>query len=435
MGKELHQLQRGTSLRCNAGTVRVIDFIAEGGQGEVYRVELNDRQYALKYYFKELCNSSLKNNLQHIIDDPIESKSFAWPLYLVENGVQFGYVMELLPSGFHDIAEWVGGRFDTTLDVLVKACLALCDAFHNLHAKGYSYKDISNSNVCFHPTTGEVLIVDNDNVTPNLESSGVLGTNGFMAPELISGETKIPSRLTDLHSLAVLLFQMLFGEHPLNGKKEYNMSFQEMEEQDILKELYGPDTACFIFKDKYDLNRYIETSEPAHVNARDLWSLYPDFIQDLFTRAFVEGIRNPHARPLSNEWTDAFVKLFGLLYKCPRCGATDLYNRDVFYQSSGAPTCKKCGYKQLVPRIKINDNIVLLADQSVIYACSFGISSESKFVPILGVEVIRGRIRFKNLTNHRVECHNIPAWRGEFTDYITSSDSVKVDGKEYRVAL
>ena len=49
MAKELHQLQRGTNLRCNAGNVRVIEFIGEGGQGEVYRVELNGRQYALKY--------------------------------------------------------------------------------------------------------------------------------------------------------------------------------------------------------------------------------------------------------------------------------------------------------------------------------------------------------------------------------------------------
>ena len=435
MAKELHQLQRGTNLRCNAGNVRVIEFIGEGGQGEVYRVELNGRQYALKYYFKHLCDPSLKNNLQYIINEPIESKSFAWPLYLVENGDQFGYVMELLPSGYHDIAEWIGGRFDTTLDILVKACLALCDGFHNLHAKGYSYKDISNSNVSFDPKSGEVLIVDNDNVTPNLRSSGVIGTNGFMAPELISGRTRVPSRLTDLHSLAVLLFQMLVGEHPLNGKKEYHMSLERINEEDILSELYGPDTACFIFSDKYDLNRYIETAEPAHVNARELWAMYPEFIQDMFRRAFMEGIKNPHARPLSNEWTDAFIKLLGLLYKCPHCGKTHLYDRELFYKCGGSPTCDKCGRTIHVPRMKIGDNVVLMTDNAVLYSCYFESNAEDKFAPVLEVEINRGRMRFKNLSNHVVECHSMRARRGEYTDYITSSDSIKVDGKEYRIAL
>ena len=435
MANNLHQLQNGEILSCSAGKVKIIDYIKEGGQGEVYRVELNGKQYALKYYFRHLCNDSFKQNLKYLVDNPIESKSFAWPMCLIEKQDQFGYIMELRPSGYHDIAEWIGGRFDTTLDILVKACIALCDGFRDLHAKGYSYKDISNSNISFNPSTGDVLILDNDNVTPNLMSSGIIGTNGFMAPEIVAGQTNKPTRLTDLHSLAVLLFQMLIVEHPLNGKKEYHMSLDKIDEEDILTELYGPNTACFIFADKNNLNRYIEIREPAHISARELWQMYPDFIQNLFRRAFIDGVKNPHSRPQSYEWKDAFIKLFGLIYRCPYCGRTHLYDREVFYKYSGAPICDKCERRIYVPRMKIGENIIMIKDKAVLYSCYFYNNAENKFAPILEVELKGGRLRFKNVSGCSVECHSIKVPKGAYTDYITSSDSIVVNGKEYRVAM
>ena len=106
------------------------------------------------------------------------------------------------------------------------------------------------------------------------------------------GKTSKPTRLTDLHSLAVLLFQILFAEHPLNGSKEYNMPMHQMDEKEIARELYSYEKAQFIFADSYDLNRYICEREPAHVNARELWKMYPQFIRDLFIKAFVIGIKN-----------------------------------------------------------------------------------------------------------------------------------------------
>ena len=382
-----------------------------------------------------MCNDSFKQNLKYLVDNPIESKSFAWPMYLVENKNQFGYIMELRPSGYHDIAEWIGGRFNTTFDILIKACVALCDGFRDLHAKGYSYKDISNSNISFNPSTGKVLILDNDNVTPNLMSSGIIGTNGFMAPEIVSGQTNKPTRLTDLHSLAVLLFQMLVGEHPFNGKKEYHMALDKIDEEDVLNELYGPNTACFIFADATNLNRYIEIREPAHVSARELWQMYPDFIQNLFRRAFIDGVKNPHARPQSFEWKDAFIKLFGLLYRCPYCGRTHLYDREVFYKYSGAPLCNKCGRRICVPRMKIGENIIMIKDREILYACYFYNNAVDKFAPILEVELKGGKLRFKNLSGCSVECHSIKVAKGEYTDYITSADLIVVNGKEYRIAM
>ena len=54
---------------------------------------------------------------------------------------------------------------------------------------------------------------------------------------------------------------------------------------------------------------------------------------------------------------------------------------------------------------------------------------------MLEVEVNRGRLRFKNVSSSVVECHSMRVRNGEYTDYITASDSIKVDGREYRIAL
>ena len=437
MTSELYQLRRGTTLRCKAGKVKVIDFIGQGAQGEVYRVELNGRQYALKYYFNDprICNRTFKENLTYIIDNPVESKSFVWPLHLVENGERFGYIMELLPSGYYDVNEWIGGQFNTTSDVLIKACIALSDGFRELHALEYSYKDISSANIFFHAGRGDVRIVDNDNVTPNLKSSGIKGTGDFMAPELIFKEKCMPARLTDLHSLAVLLFYMLFAQHPLHGKKEYHMSVGLMEPDEVARKLYGIDTACFIFADKQDLNRYIETSDTHQIEARESWKNCPDFIQNLFTQAFVSGIKNPHARPLDSEWTDAFIKLLGLLYRCPHCDCTHMYNRDVFFKAGGSPCCSHCGRTTLVPRMKIGSNIVLMPDKSVLYACYFNSNAKELFAPVLEVEVSRGRLRLKNVSGHVVEWHSAIVGKGKYTDYITSRDEIAVDGMKCDISL
>ena len=90
MAKDVYMLENGTTLHCALGAVKVVEFIGDGGQGEVYRVTVNGSQYALKYYFKENCKGTFKKALKAIIDNPVEHPSFAWPLCLVENGDHFG---------------------------------------------------------------------------------------------------------------------------------------------------------------------------------------------------------------------------------------------------------------------------------------------------------------------------------------------------------
>ena len=71
---------------------------------------------------------------------------------------------------------------------------------------------------------------------------GVLGTPGFMAPEIVRGE-KRPSRETDRYSLSVLLFYLFMVNHPLEGKLEANIKWMDYAAR---VKLYGTDPV-FIF--------------------------------------------------------------------------------------------------------------------------------------------------------------------------------------------
>ncbi len=83
---------------------------------------------------------------------------------------------------------------------------------------GAKYQDISFGNLFFNPDNGDVLICDNDNVSfDNSKPGGVLGTPGFMAPEIVRGE-KRPSKDTDRYSLSVLVVLSFYGESSTGRK-------------------------------------------------------------------------------------------------------------------------------------------------------------------------------------------------------------------------
>ena len=426
------RLEKNTLLRSSGGRVRVIEYITSGGQGEVYKVELGASLYAMKYYHKRLSTRANKENVAKLIKSKKKSTTFAWPLYLVENGERFGYIMELIPEGYHNISEWIGGRFDTTLEALIKACIDISGGFQLLHREQLSYKDISPSNVYFNKYSGKALIIDNDNITKNLDGTGIIGTPSYMAPELLAKEKRDPSRITDLHSLATLLFQMMFIEHPLHGKKEYNIDYQRENLKDVRDYLYSPNNAQFIFEDSTNLDRYIEPMVESHQNARTLWEMYPEYIRALFIRAFTLGIKEPHQRPTAEEFKEAFTRLLASLYTCPSCGMPHFYDHEVFCrQTNGTPKCKRCGKSTFYPRIKIGENVVVLSDGEILYSSYFDSSVDEALEPVLRTEYKNGELRFELVGKARLTYKGRLVRRGFYTDKISSGEFIELNGKPY----
>jgi DNA-binding helix-hairpin-helix protein with protein kinase domain len=336
----------------------VEQFLGGGGQGEVYRAELSGQTVALKWYFPASATPDQRAALETLIRIGPPNEKFLWPMELTSaKGIPgFGYVMPLREPHYKGIVDLMKRRIEPTFHALTTAGLDLSHSYLQLHAEGLCYRDISFGNVFFDPDTGDVLICDNDNVTVDGEAEGgVLGTPRFMAPEVVRGDA-LPSTQTDLFSLAVLLFYMLMVHHPLEGKRELEIHCLDLP---AMTKLYGTDP-LFIFDPDDDSNRPVPGY---HDNALAFWPLYPQFLRDLFTQAFTDGIRDPqNGRVRESEWRAAMVRLRDSIVYCTNCGAESFYDADALRDSGGKPgSCWSCRKEiQLPPRIRVGDHIVML---------------------------------------------------------------------------
>lgn len=313
------EFRKGTNIPLEGGkTAQVIDKIGEGGQGIVYSVKIDGKDYALKWYtFKFQNKKGFRNNLQENIKNGAPDSKFLCTLYLTaEKNNSFGYVMELRPKRFSEFSDILNNkvRFSST-EVMVTAALNIVNAFRTLHRKGLSYQDLNDGNFFIDVNNGDVLICDNDNVTPDgMKNAGNIGGKpGYMAPEIVCGKMH-PYSLTDCHSLAVILFKLFCRHDHLMGKA-YVDSVCITEKREY--ELYGKNPV-FIFDPNDSSNKPVPG---VHPNPIKLWPRYPKFIQDAFIKSFCEGMKNPNQRLPENEWQKLLIRFRGTLLKCPHCSS------------------------------------------------------------------------------------------------------------------
>lgn len=294
-------------------------LIGEGGQGAVYSVRLGGAELALKWYHPEMIaiDGGLRERLTRAARSGPPSASFLWPIDLVEvPGIaSFGYLMPLRTSGYRcarDIIARPPARLDLTLTQRLRVCVELGNCFLELHAKGYCYQDINLGNIFVDPVGGFVLVCDNDNVDVDGIPASVYGTRKFMAPEIVRREA-MPSTRTDLFSLAVLMFYVLHSWHPLDGKREHDISVMDSTAE---SQIYGTEP-LFLF----DPDNRANGPVPGFHDPIELrWKTLGVDLQRLFLRSFTTGLRAPQSRVLETEWITALNKSLDQLAACGHCG-------------------------------------------------------------------------------------------------------------------
>jgi len=234
-------------------TITVLDFLGEGGQGEVYLVDMEGARYALKIY-KDHVSADFRYNLKNNIRKGSPSDEFLWPKVLLDfDDGDLGYMMDLRPKNYVSFVSYLTGKntFDTKA-VMIKWCITLCNAFKKLHEQGYSYQDLNDGSFFFDPHTGDLLICDNDNVTADKKNLGILGKMRYMAPEIVRGDkirgggVQLPDVHSDRFSLAVILFMALCLGNPFEGERLKNYDIVDEEAE---YELFGKDPV-FVYYDK-----------------------------------------------------------------------------------------------------------------------------------------------------------------------------------------
>ncbi len=362
---------------------QIVNYIAEGGQGEVYRVLYDHQEYALKWYSKIPMSDAFYDNLAHNVRMGKPNDHFLWAVALTEKVKgKFGYLMPLRPSEYKEYGEFLLGdvRFKSW-DLLFKAALNLADSFRILHSRGYSYQDLNEGSFFIHPETGDVLICDNDNVAPYGVNLGVKGMPKYMAPEVVLDKSR-PNTHTDRFSLAVILFRLFYIDHPLEG--QYTIQFPLTDR--IGAKLFG-ENPVFVYDPKNAVNR---PDPNAHPNVISRWNLFPPDLKAAFTKAFTDGLKDIDSRITELQWIEVLVRARGMLVKID--GREQFVNA---YQPDTLP--KECRI------LRTEENIIALAPDSVLYMCQVDKFSED-YKTIAGV--VRASQRDKNvyglgnLTNH-----------------------------------
>lgn len=378
----MQTLKPGSTLQCieSRQPCVVRELLGEGGQGEVYRVELGDGERALKWYNELVLrvDRSLPRRLQLAIDMGSPSAHFLWPQELVSDrsGRRLGYVMRLRRPGTVKVQALLSQEVRPSFRTVAFAAWQLTDALLSLHAKGLAYQDLNAGNVFLDPQRGFVEVCDNDNVDIDGAPSVMGGVMEFQAPEVVLRHAG-PSRATDLHSLAVMLFRMLHAGHPLVGARE--LRFPNLADPAVMRRLYGSE-ARFVFDPADDDNRPLPER---HGPVLGHWAIYPKPLRELFTRAFTSGLHDPADRVQESEWRRAMRQLHDAVQSCPGCQAQNFHDATRRATGAAAFECWNCRRPLSASPLRLGlrrrggsewpDHVIVIEPGAVLFADQLGL--------------------------------------------------------------
>lgn len=326
------ELTPGDRVRLTVGTdATVVKELGRGGQGIVYLVDLGGTEMALKWYHTPPPDAFYRN-LRDNVEAGAPSPAFIWPEYLTERERgSYGYVMRLRPEGYFEFGNYLLARKHfKSFSAMFAAALKICDGFKHLHRQGYSYQDLNDGNFFIRPDDGDVLICDNDNVMAQGTHSGILGKARYMAPEVVGGA--LPDKQSDRFSLAVILFMLLFGNHPLEGARVVACPCMT---EEFERRFYGSE-ALFIYDPDDRSNRPVRG---VHQNVIRRWPLFPSALKEAFATEFSrERLTNPATRIVESVWEKILIGVRDALVVCPHCHEETLLDT-----ARGMHDCINCG--------------------------------------------------------------------------------------------
>lgn len=376
-------LINGTVIKFTDGKSGIIGTkIGEGGQGEVYNIQYDGKPMALKWY-KDRPSTEFVDNLQTNVRRASPDNTFLWPVAVANNKMGVGYVMNLVTPESRGFNKFIVNKchFKDELTV-INAAINLCASYQKLHLKGLAYFDLNDGNFFFNPNTGELQIGDNDNVSAaNNNVSNIGGKRGYMAPEVVLGSS--PNRYTDFYSLAIILFRLIFIDHPLQGKTMEKIPCLTSK---AIEYLFGTNPV-FIFDPVNKENRATREFSP---NALARWGEAPGFIREAFIRAFSHECQiNPQSRILESQWIKLLTRWRAYLNICPNC------QKETYIEPTDLGKCKVCGEKRAILWMQIDhkEYIPLVAGQ-IIYESQIGkeghFTEVAKIVPAKGSNNVLG---------------------------------------------
>lgn len=345
----------------------IVSKLGDGAQGDVYKVNWQNKEYALKLYKKRFLDGlktnakKFYNNLKENIESGSPSDSLIWPLNLTitnDDGT-YGYLMELIPNDYLSFTKMIASpnilNPNYFFEPMIKAGINIVFAMKSIFRRGLTFQDFNDGSIYINTKTGDIKICDCDNVVANRKEVFILGKYQYMAPEIVLGKEK-PNSNSDRFSLGVILFVLFFLTRPFDGKAYRS----EIPDNKTNKKYFGENPV-------YILNKTNTSNGPiqgVHIPLLTLYPKYPQYLKELFYREFTDGIYDKNQRVSENEWLEVLARLLDDRIKCPKCN--DEYF--ILNKNSSVQVCNECnGRTKMLTIVDEANNIMYIQAEKKLY--------------------------------------------------------------------
>lgn len=388
----MNQLENGTvidTIRRKKATVT--RYLGNAGAQHLYAVDYDGQTAVLKWYQHTGYNpKELYGLLQQKVEVGPPSSEFIWPVDISGwNDRSFGYITRQLPQGYHDLYEYICRKASfASYRIRIDAAMNIVAAFHALHSELYAFHD-PDGNIFWNAETGEVLIGDTDSIAPCGVNTNLLRLPHFAASEVVF-DNKAPCVNSDQYYLSVILFALLCGAHPLEGKR----ALVPCPTLEIQKKLYWSD-ALFIMDPDNNENA---PDQRIHRNLIVDWQALPEYMRALFQKAFSQNaIHNPHDRIKESEWLHALARFRDDVVIC-HCGS-EVVIRD--YRNC---VCDNCSERINIPfRVELQQYSIPCVKGTRLYRCQLGVCALEDALRPVGLIVSKKKdpatLGIRNLSN------------------------------------
>jgi eukaryotic-like serine/threonine-protein kinase len=226
----------GLRLTTLDGRYHVIDRVAAGGMGEVFRARdaVLDREVAIKVLHRSLAGD--QGFVERFRREARAAASLSHPNIVAVH--DWGAVDGI----YYMVMEYVRGRAVRDLlnaqgrlepaqaaDALRQTLLAL----EHAHRQGIVHRDVKPENILV-TTDGQVKVADFGLARAyadgrQTQAGTVTGTVQYLAPEQIRGEPADPR--SDLYSLGIVAFELLTGRLPFTGETAMAIAYKHLSDR------------------------------------------------------------------------------------------------------------------------------------------------------------------------------------------------------------
>ena len=245
-----------------------------------------------------------------IIQNPVSNVFFEWPIDLVEieQSDEFAGCLVYRNNDYHYLKPIKDLLYQPSMSrvldwrnpFIITVCRYFLTAMSTLHSNGYIYNDFNINNILYNSDTGEVFLkfthtlrksgsktqydtVDCLDISPEFAPPFVYKTdvyNGFM------------SKKTDYYQIAALLFRLMIGRLPYEGRDlmSYGTVFDpEFDTDENAHRYYFQhyhQYPHFIFDETDKTNSLSSTSD--NDMPRERWNALPENIQRMFSEVLCQ---------------------------------------------------------------------------------------------------------------------------------------------------